>query len=181
MAEGTVHVSAVVGSAAHLHPAALAEECCKLALDLVTRYDDPDIRKCAYALFSSVAYVAKSEMSAVLPTIIERIHESIISKEGISLEYKDEEIQALGGSIALDDFIQKKINGDDDEDDEISLETDGMENGDGDDDGPDLDGVDAIRVENSFMDEKVQAVLSSKDICRFVGPCFQPIPKSIYY
>merc|ERR1719400_243316 len=153
-------------------PAALAEECCKLALDLVTRYDDPDIRKCAYGLFSSVAYVAKADMTAVLPTIIERIHESIISKEGISLEYKDEEIQALGGSIALEE-----INGDDgeDEDDEISLENDGMENGDGEDDDADLDGVDAIRVENSFMDEKEQAVLSLKDICRYVGPAaFSP-------
>ena len=153
-------------------PAALAEECCKLALDLVTRYDDPDIRKCAYGLFSSVAYVAKADMTAVLPTIIERIHVSIISKEGISLEYKDEEIQALGGSIALEE-----INGDDgeDEEDEISLENDGMENGDGEDDDADLDGVDAIRVENSFMEEKEQAVLSLKDICRYVGPAaFSP-------
>ena len=43
------------------------------------------------------------------PTIIERIHESIISKEGISLEYKDEEIQASGGSIALQDYIKDKV------------------------------------------------------------------------
>ena len=152
-------------------PAALAEECCKLALDLVTRYDDPDIRKCAYGLFSSVAYVAKADMSAVLPTIIARILESVISKDGISLEYKDEEITALGGTLGLEE-----LNGEDGdhEDDEVSLDGesyDAMEKPEDDD----LDGVDTIRVENSYMEEKEQAVLSLKDICRYVGPAaFSP-------
>ena len=148
-----------------LSPAALAEECCKLALDLVTRYDDPDIRKCAYGLYASVAYVAKAEMSAVLPTIIARILESIVSKEGISLEYKEEDIKALGGNLAIEE-----LEGDDceDEDDEISLGTEDMEKPSQED--TDLDGVDTIRVENSFMEEKEQATLSLKDICRHVGP-----------
>ena len=146
-------------------PAVLAEECCKLALDLVTKYDDPDIRKCAYGLFGSVAYVAKAEMAAVLPTIIARILESVTSKEGISLEYKEEEIKALGGALALDE-----LNGDDEEDEEdfVSLENGEMVKADEDD--ADLDGVDAIRVENAFMQEKEQALLSLKDICRYVGP-----------
>ena len=153
-----------------LSPAALAEECCKLALDLVTKYDDPDIRKCAYGLYASVAYVAKAEMSAVLPTIIARILESIVSKEGISLEYKKEDIKALGGNLAIEE-----IEGDDcdDEDDEISLETEEM--GKPAQEDTDLDDVDTIRVENSFMEEKEQATLSLKDICRYVGPlAFSP-------
>ena len=141
-------------------PAALVEECCKLASDLVAKYDDPDIRMCAYGLLSSVAYVAKEEMTVVLPTIIERIHESIISKEGISLEYKDEEIQASGGSIALQDYIKDKV----------STGTEGMENGDGDDMDVDLKGVEKFRVENSFIKEKQQAILCLDNICRYVGP-----------
>ena len=151
-------------------PAALAEECCKLASDLVTRYDDPDIRKCAYGLFASVAYVAKAEMAAVLPTIIARMIESIVSKDGISLEYKDEEINALGGNLDLED-----LNGHDGEDDEEDnlLETDAMEKPDEGDD--DLEGVDSVRVENGYMEEKEQALLSLKDICRYVGPtAFSP-------
>ncbi len=59
---------------------ALAEECCRLGLDLVARHDDPDVRKCAYALFGSVAFVVGSEMAPVLPKITEMLLRACTSK-----------------------------------------------------------------------------------------------------
>jgi hypothetical protein len=59
---------------------ALAEECCRLGLDLIAKFDDPDVRKCAYALFGSVAYVVRGEMAPVLPRITEMLLHSCSSK-----------------------------------------------------------------------------------------------------
>merc|ERR1712226_304109 len=42
---------------------AMAEECCKLGVMMVSQYDDPDVRKCAYSLFASVAFIAKESMA----------------------------------------------------------------------------------------------------------------------
>ena len=36
---------------------ALAEECCKLGLDLIAKHDDPDVRKCAYGLFGCAYFI----------------------------------------------------------------------------------------------------------------------------
>ena len=120
---------------------------------------------CAYGLYASVAYVAKSEMSAVLPTIIARILESVTSKEGISLECRKDDVEALGGSLAIEELEADDC---ENEDDEILFETEGM--GKSQQEDLDLEGFDTIRVENSFMEEKEQATLSLKDICRHVGP-----------
>jgi len=66
---------------------ALAEECCRLGLDLTTKFDDPDIRKCAYALFGSVGVVVRGEMAPVLPKITEMLILSCSSKVCTSQHY----------------------------------------------------------------------------------------------
>ena len=46
-------VAALGDSAAAVAPT-LAEDSCQLGLDLVTKHDDPDVRKGAYSLFAHI-------------------------------------------------------------------------------------------------------------------------------
>ncbi|XP_059088623.1 importin-4-like [Tigriopus californicus] len=133
----------------------LAEECCKLSLDLVTKYDDPDVRKCAFAMFGSVSFVVKDQgIGEVLPSIIDMMIRSVESKEGISFEYKDE-----GDShLPLED-----LSDDEDEDGEISLNS-----------SSNASNLKAVNVENAFMEEKEQAVIALKEICLNSPHSFYP-------
>jgi hypothetical protein len=138
----------------------LAEDSCQLGLDLVTKHDDPDVRKGAYSLFSHIASAVKDKMGAALPKIVELMLRSLASKEGISIEYNDDD----GTNPVLD------LN--------ASLSTEEAENGDaisiGTEDSTDHENIKAINVENSFMDEKKAAVYALKEICKHTGPAFLP-------
>ena len=94
----------------------LAEECCKLGIELMQQNDDPDVRKAAFTLFGAVAFVAKGNMESILPGLVEQMLTSATSKEGISLEFKDEDNSLLPLEELSDD---EDHNGD-----EISLSTD---------------------------------------------------------
>lgn len=133
---------------------ALAEECCKLGIDLVTKYDDPDVRKCAFSLFAAVGFVVKEEIATILPQLTEMLLLSLRSKEGININYSDED----AGGLPLDELS-------DEEGDEVSLDKE-EEN--------DLNGVKTINVENAFMEEKEQAILALKDLCVHAGNSFYP-------
>ena len=141
--------------------ASIAEDCWKFAIDLCSKYDDPDIRKCAYSLYASVAVVAKEAMAPVLPLIIPTMLRSVSSKEGISLEYKEDD-----SGLPVEEFS-------DDDEDEISL-------GQGDDAADEITDVKTINVENSFMEEKEQAILALKGICIDTGNAFYPVLYSCY-
>lgn len=133
----------------------LAEECCQLSLDLVTKYDDPDVRKCAFAMFGSVSFVVKDQgIGEVLPGIIDLMIRSVESKEGISFEYKDE-----GDShLPLEDLSDEE-----EDDGEISLNS-----------SSNASNLKAVNVENAFMEEKEQAVIALKDICQNSPNSFYP-------
>ncbi len=136
---------------------ALAEECCKLGLDLMSNYDDPDVRKCVYALFASVAFVVKEKMTPLLPSITDMMLRSCASKEGVSFEVKD------GDDLPLSD-----IEDDEDNEADISLGTEDSVSGD-------LEkGKTVMCVENAYMEEKEQAMLALKDICKYSGAAFFP-------
>ena len=70
----------------------LAEECCKLGIELMQKHDDPDVRKAAFGLFGAVAFVAKGNMANMLPGLVEQMLTAACSKDGISLELKDDDI-----------------------------------------------------------------------------------------
>lgn len=134
----------------------MAEECCQLGLDLVAKHDDPDVRKCAYALFSAVAFVVKDEISIVLQKIVDLMLRSCQSKEGISLEFKDDELD-------LPDLSEEE---DDDKIDDISLNTEDTEE--------EVEKVKAVNVLNSYMEEKEQALLALKEIAKHATNSFMP-------
>ena len=138
----------------------LAEDSCQLGLDLVTKHDDPDVRKGAYSLFAHIASAVGQRMNPALPKIVELMLRSLGSKEGISIEYKDDGVGGINPVVDLNDSLQGSNDAD-----EISIGTD---------DSHDADEVKAINVENSFMDEKKAAVFALRSICKHTGPAFLP-------
>ena len=122
-----------------------ADQSIKIAVQLVTTHDDPDIRKCAYNLFGAIATIMKEEMRPVLQDIVTMMLKTITSAEGINLETGDDDA-ALPLESLEDEF-----------DDEINLEDSAVDDGD-----DDLDDVKAMTVENSYMGEKEQAILAIK-------------------
>ena len=130
----------------------MAEECVKLGLQLVDQHDDPDIRKCAFSLFAAVSFVVKEDFNSILPQVADLTMKSMTSNQGISFEYKDEEPLF----DALDDDVDE---------DEISIGTEDTDN-------DAVENVKAVKVENSYMEEKEQAILALKEICEHVGEAF---------
>ena len=83
----------------------LAEDSCQLGLDLVTKHDDPDVRKGAYSLFAHIASAVGQRMNPALPKIVELMLRSLGSKEGISIEYKDDGV-GINPVVDLNDSLQ---------------------------------------------------------------------------
>lgn len=145
----------------------LAQESLQLALNLVTNTDDPDIRKSAYGLFSSLATVMKGDIAGVLPQIIEQMIESIKSADGIVSHYKDDE-------TALYEDLS-------DDPDEEDIEAESSVSDDED--------VASYSVENAYVEEKEEACLALKEISEWAGAeflpylenCFKEIFKLINY
>merc|ERR1719282_1497637 len=64
-----------------------AEKCVNIGLELVKNNDDPDVRKCAFSLFGSVATVVKADMGAQLVGfLVDLMLKTIQNTEGLSLE-----------------------------------------------------------------------------------------------
>jgi len=133
-----------------------AEECVKIGMQLVQTNDDPDIRKCAYALFGSVATIVKEDMGAVMEPVVTLMLKTLQSTEGISLEVDG----ASDSNLPLEQL--------EDEEEEISLEDDTENALD------DLEEVKGISVENAFVAEKECAITALKDLSVECGPAFYP-------
>ena len=134
----------------------LAEECCKLGIDLMQAHDDPDVRKAAFSLFGAVAFVAKASMESILPGLVDQMLIAATSKEGMTLEMKEEDNSGLPLEALSDDEEDDEVNG------EISLETESSI--------ADLEKIKAVSVENSYMEEKSTAIAMLKEMCSSCGP-----------
>ena len=62
-----------------------AEECLQFTLNLANGRDDPDLRKCAYGVFASVATVLKDQTGSALPAIVPLLLKAVESTEGVTL------------------------------------------------------------------------------------------------
>ena len=65
------------------HFSPLAQETVQLGLGLLTKTDDPELRKSCYRLFSSLSTVLKGEMKSILPALVEMMLNSLKSVEGV--------------------------------------------------------------------------------------------------
>lgn len=122
-----------------------AEECLHFTLTLVQSKDDPDLRKCAYGVFASLASVMKDDMAAALPVIIPLLMKAVESSEGVSAQLKDDDDET---AFPAGDFI--------DDDEDVSP----MDNADYDDDS---DGG-GYAVENAYLEEKEEACLALREL-----------------
>ena len=120
-----------------------AEECLHFTLNLVKSKDDPDLRKCGYGVFASVATVLKNNISPALPTIVPLLLKAVESSEGVIAQIKDDGDESSFPADALDDDedVSPMDNDDDDEDD-----------------------VAGYTVENAYLEEKEEACLALREL-----------------
>ncbi|XP_069618553.1 importin-4 [Ranitomeya imitator] len=143
----------------------LAEDCCLLGLNLCDRFDDPNIRSCAYSLFAALSGVMEANISHHLEKITTMILLSLKSREGIVIKYNENR------SFMLFD--------DEADEEDVVLHDEGDDDGD-----PDIEG---FIVENVFVDEKeeacsslgVIAIHASSTFFPYLDSCFQEVFKLI--
>jgi hypothetical protein len=121
-----------------------AEECLHFTLNLVRSKDDPDLRKCAYGVFASLASVMKDSTAAALPAVIPLLMKAVESNEGVMATTKDDDDESgfpAGDIIDDDEDVSPMDNEDDDESD-----------------------VAGYTVENAYLEEKEEACLALKEL-----------------
>uniref|UniRef100_A0A1I8NQF8 Importin N-terminal domain-containing protein n=1 Tax=Stomoxys calcitrans TaxID=35570 RepID=A0A1I8NQF8_STOCA len=133
----------------------LANDTMNFSLSLLDEADDPDVRRALYNLIASLAEVVNEEMAPIYPKIMNRLYDSIVSTEEVVPEFKEDVITVPGPE------------NDENEDCEIDIE-----NSDGEDD--DLDNIAGYSVENSYLDEKEEAILALKEFAVHTGAAFIP-------
>ena len=137
-----------------------AEKCVQIGLELVKNNDDPDVRKCAYILFGSVASVVKADMGTQLVGfLVDLMLKTIQNTEGLSYELEDNDT-----NIPLEDLS--------DEED--------IESGDEKDEMDDMEGVKGVSIQNSYVEEKECAIVALKDLSVECGESFYPCLPSCY-
>lgn len=122
-----------------------AEECLHFTLTLVQSKDDPDLRKCAYGVFASLACVLKDDMAAALPVIIPLLMKAVESNEGVTAQLKDDDDESAfpaGDLLDDDEDVSPMDNEDDDEDSDVAGYT----------------------VENAYLEEKEEACLALREL-----------------
>lgn len=105
--------------------------------------DDPDLRKCAYGVFASVASVLKDEIAPALPAIIPLLLNAVESNEGVTAQLKDEDDEDFPGGDLIDD--EEDVSPMDNEDDEE-------------------DDAAGFAVENAYLEEKEEACLALREL-----------------
>jgi len=130
-----------------------SEKCLNIGMELVQNNDNPEIRKCAYALFGAVASVVKEEMATVIGPCVGLMLKSIQSTEGITLEVGDGYAEGLP---------LEELSDEEDLTDEDSQDT------------ADLEDVKALTVQNEYISEKEFAVSALKDFSVECGVAFYP-------
>ncbi|XP_011329441.1 importin-4 isoform X2 [Ooceraea biroi] len=139
------------------HFAPLAARTLNLGMKLLKNTEDPDLRKAVYGLLAAISTVTKKDMAAALPDIVEYMIMSIRSSEGIVMHFKEDNT-ALG--------VYDNLSESDDENEEEDIEH--TDNEDDDDD------VEGYSVENSYIEEKEEAVIALKEIAENTEEAFMP-------
>ncbi|XP_055381935.1 importin-4-like [Condylostylus longicornis] len=138
----------------------LANDTMNFALALLEEADDPDLRRALYNLIAALAEVVNEKMEHVFPKIIEKIFDTVVNTEEIIPEYKENAL--LDGTNPV-----TREEGNDADDAEIDIEHSDNENDDQDD-------IAGYSVENSYLDEKEEAILTLKEFAQHTGSAFNP-------
>ncbi|EFX65679.1 hypothetical protein DAPPUDRAFT_303554 [Daphnia pulex] len=146
-----------------------ADECLNFTLNLVQSKDDPDLRKCAYGVFASLASVMKDDTAAALPAIIPLLMKAVESNEGVTVATKDDDDESAfpAGDLLDDDEDVSPMDNEDDD------ESDGA----------------GYTVENAYLEEKEEACLALRELAlqargpfiSYVEQCSGPVYKLVDY
>ncbi|CRL01971.1 CLUMA_CG015064, isoform A [Clunio marinus] len=131
----------------------LAIDTMNLGLTLIEDGSDPDLKRSCYNLFASMASILNEQMGSALEKIVSSMIDSVKSTDSIISMKKESEENALEDNNAEND------------DQEFDIETS---------DGEEEDEEDMIGVENSYMEEKEEAVIALKEIAEHTGTSFAP-------
>jgi len=145
----------------------IAKESMELGIHLISKTDDPDLRKAVYGLFASLSSVLKQDMKDYLPTIMESIVKSVKLETGMMGLKREENNPSVGLFESISDT---------EESEEDLGNTSDVSSDKEDDDN-------AFTVENSYLDEKEEAILAIKELAQnsmesflpYVDACFQEI------
>ncbi|KAJ4431592.1 hypothetical protein ANN_20191, partial [Periplaneta americana] len=137
------------------HFAPLAQETVQLGLELLSKTDDPDLRKSCYGLFAALSTVLKGDMRNILPTIVEIMLDALKSVEGIVPHYKDDENTAFPVYEDLSDAAEEEDIENESEDEEEEE-------------------VAGYSVENVYVEEKEEACIALTEIAKNTGEAFVP-------
>ena len=131
----------------------LAVDTMNLGLALIEDKDDPDLKRSCYNLFASMASVLGVEIGVALDKIVSSMIESVKSTDSIMTSAADNngEIDAL----------------EDQENDDSEFDIDNSDNESEDDD-------DLLGVENSYLEEKEEAIIALKELAEHTGIAFAP-------
>uniref|UniRef100_A0A8C7WYJ5 Importin 4 n=1 Tax=Oryzias sinensis TaxID=183150 RepID=A0A8C7WYJ5_9TELE len=135
----------------------LAAECIQLGMNLTDNIDDPDLRRCTYSLYSSVATICPESLTPHLTAITTVMLLALKSTEGITdknfvlLDDNDDDDTDKGAEHLLEDEPETDI-----------LESAGFS------------------VENAYMDEKEDACDALGEIAFSTGVAFQPFLESSF-
>lgn len=133
----------------------MARESIELGLNLMSKNDDPDLRKSCYGLFASVSTVMKENMAEVLSRILEPMISAVESGDGIVCHFKEDEASAFPVYEDLSDTADEE---------DIDHESDVSDDED----------VAEYRVENAYVEEKEEACLALREIAENTGSAFLP-------
>ncbi|XP_067929323.1 importin-4-like [Watersipora subatra] len=127
--------------------------CVELGLALIKTYDDPDVRRCVYGLFSSLATLKSTDMVPHLQTIVGYMLESMRSTEGEKVHYGEEENPMLA-NFDVDDTTEELDTEDDD--------------------------VVGFSIENAYLEEKEDACTALSDLAIQYYEQFMPYMDECY-
>jgi len=147
-----------------------ADQCVSIGMRVVEANDDPDVRRCAYGLFGAVSSIVQADMAAVLEPCVVLMLKTLQSTEGIHLEMNGDN-GCLGGGADGAEAANLPLESLDDccvDDGEICLDSASDAEAD------DLDDVKAIGVENAYVSEKEQALITLREFSVECGAAFYP-------
>lgn len=133
----------------------LAVDTMNLGLALIDDHSDPDLKRSCYNLFAAMSMILEEQMSPAMEKIVTSMIDSVKSTESIQMNEK------FGSEIIKED-------GNDDLNREIDIE-----DSDGDDEDED-DADDILGIENSYLEEKEEAIIALKEIAEHSPNAFAP-------
>ncbi|XP_061096746.1 importin-4-like [Conger conger] len=143
----------------------LAAECVRLGLNLTDSVDEPDLRRCAYSLFSAVSVVRPDCLVPHLPAITTMMALSLRSTEGVTAHMEEDPFTLLDEE--------------DDDEGEMVLDEEEEEEEEGESRAASRE-IAGFSVENVFIDEKEDACKALGELSLNIGTAFLPFLESSF-